>query len=317
MKIKIKAFFLVALICFLITGCTTSDQQITNQDVSNENITSKYTSSEFLSSKEQVSKEISSLNEESKVTSVVSSENPAISNSQATESKEESKNKEMEINIDVKGKKLVAFTFDDGPNEYSKALYETFWKNGGHCTFFVVGNKVNGNYSNLLKAFVKNGNQIGNHSYSHERMTSLLSADILEDFTKCQNAVKTFVGYEMTMARLPHLAGDFKVYSVMKQLNLSCIAGIDTSASSVGSLQDYVPSFTADKIETAVLETIYDGAIFLCHSTDRTSDAMEQVLPKLKDQGYAFVTVEEMMYLKGHTPIPVGCQIVDGNLKIR
>lgn len=222
----------------------------------------------------------------------------------------------------VKGKKqninekLIAFTFDDGPNGYLSSFTKLFSDNDAAATFFLIGNNINDSYKSALENAVACGMELGNHSNTHTRMTTLTSsAEIAADFRACNEKVKNLIGYDMKIARLPNLAGNATVYEAMRELGLPCFHSVYTYGKTQ-SVQDWDGSFTPEQIYQAIKKTYYDGAIYCCHVTDRTLEAMKRLLPELAQEGYRFVTVSELMKSRGYeiSDLPFDCQIMDAAL---
>lgn len=212
--------------------------------------------------------------------------------------------------------KLIAFTFDDGPNGNIQGFTDLFKANDAAATYFLIGQNIEDGHKNALANAVDNGMELGNHSYTHTRMTTLSSAsEIVSDFKKCNDRVKSLIGYDIKIARLPNLAANDTVYEAMKQLGMPCFHSVYTYGKTM-SVQDWDPGFTAEQICGAIRNTYYDGAIYCCHMTDRTLAAMKILLPELAAQGYRFVTVSEIMRSRGYkiSDLPLDTQIRDAGL---
>lgn len=184
--------------------------------------------------------------------------------------------------IDPK-KKAIAITFDDGPSKYTKKVLSLFQKYKGNATFFVIGNKVD-LYHETLKTLVKNGNEIGNHSYNHKYLTRVTDEELLTQITDTQNIVKEVTGTTPKLFRPTygsinkHLRDKVKLDIVMWT--------VDTS--------DWKTN-NPKKIASRALKTIKDGDIILMHDThSQTIKALEIMLPKLVEEGYQLVTVSEL-----------------------
>ena len=97
-------------------------------------------------------------------------------------------------------KKFIALTFDDGPSIYTKKIIDILKKNNCNATFFVLGNKVE-IYQDVLKESLKNGNEIGNHSYSHKWLIKLNKNELEKQIYKTQEIIKKTTGYTPTLLR--------------------------------------------------------------------------------------------------------------------
>ena len=218
---------------------------------------------------------------------------------------EEDNSKENEIldennDIDDKGKdnikekkplKYVALTFDDGPSSFTEEIIDLLQKYDYNATFFVLGNKLNLNYKDILKKSIKNGNEIGVHGYSHRSFTKMRQATMEEEITKTKKYIKNLTGYESTLVRPPY----GNITKTIKNYNLGpyILWNNDTLD---WKLRD------ANKISSRLINSIEDKSIILMHDTYLTTfKALEIVLPYLKENNYVVTTVSKIYELNGIT----------------
>ncbi|MCI8445111.1 MAG: polysaccharide deacetylase family protein, partial [Bacilli bacterium] len=150
-------------------------------------------------------------------------------------------------------------------------------------TFFVIGNKVN-LYQDTLRTMVKNGNEIGNHSYNHKYLTRVTDHELLQQIEDTQAVITKTTGTTPKLFRPTY--GSINKH-LREKVDLDIIMWtVDTS--------DW-KSTNAKKIATKALDTIQDGDIILMHDThSQTLKALSYMLPKLKEEGYQLVTVSEL-----------------------
>ena len=181
----------------------------------------------------------------------------------------------------------MALTFDDGPSKYTDSILDTLKKYDACATFFVIGNKVDF-YDETLNKMLKNGNEIGNHSYSHKWLNRLSEQEFKNELNKTQEEVKKATGYTPKLFR-PTYGG----YSdrLKKYTDLTFVLwDVDSSDWKVKN---------TDKIIKNVIPNVKDGSIVLMHDNHKyAADAIEAVVKKLKEEGYEFVTVSELLELK-------------------
>lgn len=184
---------------------------------------------------------------------------------------------------------MIAFTFDDGPNpDYTKRILDVLNANYSHATFFVVGNNAE-NYPDMLKAISSSGSEIGNHSYGHKDLTTLDADEVEEQIDKVNRAVKKATGENTTVIRPPYGAFNDDVLGQLKEPVI--LWDLDT--------EDW-ESRNAKKVAEKILDTVRDGDIVLMHDIyESTAEAVEIVVPKLKEQGYQIMSVSEMAHYKG------------------
>lgn len=193
-----------------------------------------------------------------------------------------SKTKELDIN-----KKSIALTFDDGPSKYTKKIIDLLNEYDANATFFILGNKVE-LYNDTLKYMLESGNEIGNHSYNHKWLTHVDEEELLNQINKTQEIIKNNLGYEPKIFR-PTYGSVSKL--MRKTIDLDIILwNIDT--------MDWKYK-NKNKIINNIMSQIEDGKIILMHDTKKiTYETLKQLLPKLKEQGYQFVTVSELKEIK-------------------
>lgn len=184
-------------------------------------------------------------------------------------------------------KPVIALTFDDGPSKYTDDILSLLKENNAYATFFVVGNKVE-TYSSTINTMIKNGNEIGNHSYSHKWLSRLSTNSIKEEIELTQNVLKNIAGYTPTLIRPTYGAVNKKLRN---STNLKVILwDVDTKDWKIKS---------EEKIAERALNSIEDGDIVLMHDIyERSYNALKIIIPALKEEGYQFVTVSELHELK-------------------
>ncbi|MCD8159511.1 MAG: polysaccharide deacetylase family protein [Clostridiales bacterium] len=185
--------------------------------------------------------------------------------------------------------KPVCFTFDDGPTpENTDRLLAALSAVDGHATFFVVGERV-GTYPELVKHIYEQDSQIGNHSYSHATLTYLGADGVRSQIYKTSNAVYDAAGVYPYIGRAPGGAINAAVKSAV---NIEWFNwNVDTNDWRYRD-SDYIYNY--------VLNNIKEGDVILMHDLYKTTvTAVERLLPVLKEQGYCFVTIDEMAQLKG------------------
>ena len=191
-----------------------------------------------------------------------------------------------------KNRKVVALTFDDGPNPTTtNQALDTLSKYGIKATFFVLGKNVSGN-EEILKRMKADGHVIGNHSWSHPVLSKLSLDEAKKQITDTEDALAKVLGSSSKLMRPPYGA---ITDDIRNSLNLSFIMW------DVDSLDWKSKNETA--ILTEVQRQVKNGSIILMHDIHaETVHALPKVIDYLKEQGYEFVTVPEMLHsrLKSH-----------------
>ena len=187
--------------------------------------------------------------------------------------------------------KLVAITFDDGPGPYTAKLLDALKARNAHATFFLVGNRVSANAS-LVAREVNEGHQVGNHSWSHAKLTTLGGAAIANELNSTSAAISKAAGGGNFYFRPPYGSYNSTVKSY---------AGVPIILWSVDTLDWKYRNATT--VKNNIVNGAKDGAIILLHDIHSTSvDGAIAAIDVLQSQGYECVTVAELMRRRGVTP---------------
>ncbi len=191
-------------------------------------------------------------------------------------------------------KKLVAFTFDDGPvgtapTASSQRIMDVLEKYGMHCTYFYWGEKINSSNVDEIKRAYSLGCELGNHSFTHPYLTNMSAAQIKEEIAKTNAWLEPISGNAETLIRPPYGSTNNTVQQAAGAplINWSLDSG-DWNNGNYNS------------VLRTVRNGIQDGSIILFHETyDYTAQAVETLVPELIEQGYEIVSVSELMKMKG------------------
>lgn len=188
-----------------------------------------------------------------------------------------------------KTKKLIAFTFDDGPKPgNTERVVKALDKYNYRATFYMLGQNAAA-YPDTVKTVQKSGNEVSGHSYDHPLLTKIGAAGVANQYEKMNDALVKACGVKAANFRPPYggINDDVK-----KSINGPLILwSVDTLDWKTRSTQATVDS---------ILKHAKDGDIVLMHDIHApTVAAVEQVLPKLKAKGYEVCTVSELLEAKG------------------
>jgi peptidoglycan/xylan/chitin deacetylase (PgdA/CDA1 family) len=194
--------------------------------------------------------------------------------------------------------KLCALTFDDGPDATKTNLVLDELENHDVvATFFVVGQRINNNTKPVLERVVSMGCEIGNHSYGYSSMDRMDSAQISESVENTNYAIEEYAGMTPKFFRPPNLAVSNTMYEVIDLPFAEGVLGFDWA----GGGGD-----TPEKVANYVLSGMRDGAIILLHDVQPdphpTPEALDILIPALKDLGYEFVTLRDLFDRKDVNP---------------
>lgn len=180
-------------------------------------------------------------------------------------------------------KPTIALTFDDGPSKYTKEIVKLLNEYDANATFFILGNKVE-NYHDTLSYVLESGNELGNHSYNHKKLTKLSSKELHNQIEMTNNIVKKTLDYDIHLFRPTYGATSNLLKS---NVNMEIVLwNVDTEDWKLRN---------SKKIYKKALHDIKDGKIILMHDIyNSTLESLKLLLPELKKQGYQIVTVSEL-----------------------
>ena len=188
-------------------------------------------------------------------------------------------------------KTRIAFTFDDGPGEYTDELLDCLEQNNAHATFFMLGQNV-GSWESEVQRMVDIGCEIGSHSWDHPNLFDLDMDTVAKQFSDTDAALEKACGQKASVARAPYGNwNDDIVSTVGKPFFTWSLDSMDWSYLDVN--KDYDAVMNGD---------LTDGSIILMHDIHEPSvQAAIKMIPELVQKGYKLMTVSELAAAKGVT----------------
>ncbi len=186
------------------------------------------------------------------------------------------------------GDKLVALTFDDGPSGYTAGLLDGLAQRGAKATFFILG-QCAASYPNTVNRIFQEGHQVAQHTYTHPILSR---SDIDGELSKTDAVLDRCLGTHFNYVLRPPY-GDFNSYVLSQIHRPAIIWSLDTLD---WKYRD--PSSVCSRM----VNYIHDGAIILCHDIHRTTvPGVLAAIDILQEQGYEFVTINELYRRRGLT----------------
>ncbi len=191
---------------------------------------------------------------------------------------------------------VVALTYDDGPNPpYTESLVDMFDRHSVKATFFMMGRHAE-LHPDTVRRVLAGGHQIGNHSYGSATLAFRSPSFIRAEIHRTDEILRKLGVPKGTDVRAPHVAPFLTVAWILSQEGLRHIGANVVP-------QDWSTN-DADLIARRVLEEVSPGSIVMFHDgldtedgIDRqaTVDATAEVVRVLKERGYRFTTVDELL----------------------
>lgn len=180
----------------------------------------------------------------------------------------------------------AALTFDDGPNPtWTPKLLEGLRERNVKATFFVTGENAQ-NYPEIIRQMHESGHMIGNHTYHHVQLTQITGVEAYKELEETNDVLFAITGTYPEFVRPPF--GEI-TDEIEEKLDMTTV------------LWNVDPVDWATESETLivkkVVENVEDNAIILLHDNYESSvNAALQIVDILQEQGYEFVTVDEILF---------------------
>ncbi len=194
-------------------------------------------------------------------------------------------------------KKVVAFTFDDGPIEASEessamSILHTLKTYGQHATFFYVGQNINESNRQEIEFARSIGCEVGNHGYSHCHLNEISEEAIKEEIDKTDKLLSEIIGESIRLTRVTYLAYNEKVLKAIHTPVISC--SVDSKDWDQASVEEII-----NTVLSADEKGELSGAIVLMHEPYyTTASAVQYLVPALIRKGYQIVSVSELAAYK-------------------
>ena len=196
--------------------------------------------------------------------------------------------------VEVENTPLLALTYDDGPGGAStEKLLDGLALREVPATFFLVGQQIPGQEA-LVRRMAAEGHQIGLHTQSHVMLTKAGEEQIRQEITENREQLTELLGEGDYWLRPPY--GKYND-SVKHWANSPLVLwSVDP--------EDWKDR-NRDRIVEAVVSRVQDGDIILMHDIyDSSVEAALEIVDRLTDRGFTFVTVKQLMDLRGEKPVP-------------
>lgn len=196
-------------------------------------------------------------------------------------------------------KKVVALTFDDGPSiTYTPLVLNILRENQAKATFFVVGKRAE-QYPELIKRAAREGHEIANHTYHHP-MSPIKSARLVAELDKTDEVIFKLTKQHTQYFRPP--GGRCTKATIEPAVDKGYKVILWTAQEDPKDWSD--PG--AKRIVARVVDNVRHGSIIILHDCGgermQTVEALPQIIQGLREKGYEFVTVSEL--LKDGSTVP-------------
>ncbi|MET8827879.1 polysaccharide deacetylase family protein [Streptomyces sp. NPDC004610] len=190
--------------------------------------------------------------------------------------------------VDCRTAKCVALTFDAGPSEHSTKLLDILKEKQVPATFFLLGKRHIDTYPELVRRMADEGHEVASHTWTHRILTRLEPDQIREELTRTNDEIERLTGRAPTLMRPPQGRTNETVHRICAELGLSEVLWTVTA-------KDYQTTDSALIQQRVLAQTERDGIILLHDIYDGTVPAVPGIIDALKERGYVFVTVPQLL----------------------
>lgn len=192
------------------------------------------------------------------------------------------------------GRSRLALTFDDGPSPSTPALLAVLAEHGVPATFFMCGSNVR-RHAEIARRVRAAGHEIGNHTDSHPYLHLKSPEFIYRELAQAQETIQSTVGTTPVWFRPPYGVRWFGLRAALRRLQLKSV---------MWTVMPKDWKWPAGRIAACLAERVRSGAILCLHDGRElqpapdiraTVAALAQALPRLKERGFEFVTLSEIL----------------------
>jgi peptidoglycan/xylan/chitin deacetylase (PgdA/CDA1 family) len=196
--------------------------------------------------------------------------------------------------------KVIALSFDDGPNEpYTSQVLRILDENGVKATFFLIGQNAEF-YPETVREIVQAGHIVGNHTYSHTyRLPFEGLAAVRKEVDRTEESIFRLTGLRTDLFRPPHGLRTPWFIKDIKELNYKVITWTDMT-------NDYDEKIPHEDIVRRIVAKARPGGIIdlhdgkdTVHGIDRsnTVKALPIIIARLRGEGYRFITLPDLLHV--------------------
>jgi peptidoglycan/xylan/chitin deacetylase (PgdA/CDA1 family) len=208
------------------------------------------------------------------------------------------------------GQKVLALTYDDGPNDpWTMKLLDVLGKHQVPATFFMLGRYVR-ERPEIARAVFAAGHAVGNHSFQHRNLIFAGEAELRKELEETSKAIEDATGERPFLFRPPfggRRPGTFRMVEELKMFPVMWrVTCFDWSAKS----PEVILKHARQQIAGGEVVLLHDGGhLRLGEDRSHTVRATDELIREYKDRGFLFTTVTEMMQMRAGMQVPFGAAV--------
>jgi len=198
--------------------------------------------------------------------------------------------------------RVVALTFDDGPNEpYTSEIADFLDQQGIRATFFQVGACVR-RHPETTRRLLAAGHVVGNHSMTHRFTTYLKPGAFRREIDENQRLLRHHLGRTPTLTRTPWLWRQPVLLRMLRRLRLQPVSGVFCHPLEVFQRDGAaIARWAVARTKPGTMLIFHDGFDGRGGRRTETVKAVRLTVEALRAQGYRFVTVDELLGVPAYT----------------
>ena len=193
--------------------------------------------------------------------------------------------------------KIVAFTFDDGPNPlYTRQLLDIFSHVGGKATFFMLGQQMDASEEaeQIAREAYAAGHEIGNHTYTHLNLTTVSLEDAQAEIERMEQRIVQITGKKPAVFRPPYFGFNDELQQLVGERGYYTIGAVNAEALDWEQPGvDFIIDQTKKKLGKGSILIFHDGY----GDRSQSIEAVRILAEELTAEGYQLVTVSELISL--------------------
>ncbi|MFC4498127.1 MULTISPECIES: polysaccharide deacetylase family protein [Streptomyces] len=190
--------------------------------------------------------------------------------------------------VDCREVKCIALTFDAGPSENSARLLDILKEKQVPATFFLLGKRHIEKYPELVRRMADEGHEVASHTWDHRILTRIRPDEIREELKRPNDEIERLTGRAPTLMRPPQGRTNDTVHKISRELGLAEVLWTVTA-------KDYTTTDPALITRRVLAQAGRDGIILLHDIYDGTVPAVPGIIDALKERGFVFVTVPQLL----------------------
>lgn len=188
----------------------------------------------------------------------------------------------------------IALTFDDGPSESTPELLEILARHQAPATFFQCGANVR-RLPGIARQVAEAGHEIGNHSDTHPMLHFKSRGFIRSELARAQDAIFEATGARPRYFRAPFGVRWFGLRASQRELDLVGVMWSTIARDWKRPSEELIPA-VLHGAENGAIICLHDGRLLAARPhIGATLETVRQVLPKLRERGFHFEKVSEIL----------------------